>query len=720
MSIGKKNKDHLKEHGGIDLVAPVASPKSNDPLRFWTGHPTENILVDLRPFAEGENEHPNPTGAGSWGGPFTGRRQLIAQLAPAIQARVTLLARSTVVNLQSALRAWWRLLDRIEATPDPDRRVLAPVESVADLNELHEAAAHRYCVHANYFKCFVSLVNAARKLHVPRLPELRWEAPKASEPIRTLIPEEQAKAIKTCIKQDWEKVLRRWAHCDTLLAEAQRRTAQAADPKGATQRCEIPSALCEDDERLLKNLEHLLRMQQKIGKVLPTSSQLLDEQIYYSLWQKGIDLRLMRGILFPKVEEADVAFHLALMNSGWNPSTLANLDGSSPALVFDHPKDTSQTVLAAREGEDEEVTMQAPKPRAHDKMQFCTGLKKHSSSPPVVVATYLQRVAPLRQQLISDYEEASDELARLQTSNASEDAIARQFKRAQTLRKGCRSVWLYVDLKGGINWIEWRHFNRYRSDNGDDLRVTYVSRVLERLNHERGQRGAPQIPSVTASDFRDIYARWVYLQTGGNILAVMLALGQSSLASAMRYLDNNIFSAQNDEDARRFMTHLFAELNQGRVDLTILAQLVRNGPLTPEMQVRLEEYRQLMRSRIDVGCNGPRHPPEQVAPRHQAGKLCGPQRCLRRCQNARFLPESLDGIVMRVEELYRMSDHLPRETWLQGGFEEELGDGEYLLDKLYPPNRVAEAREKWRDRIARGEHVVPGLGLVADAEWEAA
>ena len=54
MSIKNRKKDHLKEHGGIELVVPSPAPASDDPLRFWTHFPTEQTLVDLHVFADVE------------------------------------------------------------------------------------------------------------------------------------------------------------------------------------------------------------------------------------------------------------------------------------------------------------------------------------------------------------------------------------------------------------------------------------------------------------------------------------------------------------------------------------------------------------------------------------------------------------------------------------------------------------------------------------------
>lgn len=710
MSIRNKNKDHLREHAGVELVAPAMAPISDDPLRFWTGHPTEKTCINLHPFADGEYENPHPRGAGQWGGPYKGNPHLIRELAPAVQARCALLSSGTVSTYLEALRAWWRLFDALEANLDKNGKKLARVESVADLHALHEAAAHQNNMHPNYFTSFISLVNDARKLCKPRLSDLPWNTPKRGDPIRHLIPEEQTKELKIMLKQDWEAVRRTWARNDAIRAEVQRRAVFADDPEGGARQGEQPRKFSDEEECLLKNWNHFQHIQQATGLLLPTGNQLMDGKDRATFYDQGLERRVMRAIIFPTVEEADIAYHLALMGSGWNPSTLIRIDASKPDMIFDHPKNGAQSVLAA---EDEEVTMKADKPRARGKTQYCTALKKNKASPPTIVEAYLQRSAPLREQLGRDCDAAKSELDRLRMTQADQAATEHQFKKVQTLQEGCRCVWLYVDPYGNINWLNWKYWKRYGKPGNP---VSYLDRVLERLNKLRESRGEPAIGTVTRSDFRDIYARWIYRQSGGNILAVMLALGHRTSKSTGGYLDNNIFNAENDEHARRFMTNLLSELQLGRVDLTILAQLVRNGPLTPEMQARLEEYRRLTRSRVGVGCADPRHPPRHIAPDHHEGKLCGKQRCLRDCPNAKFLPESIDGIAMRIEELVEMSNHLPRETWLRGDFPAELEVGEYLLTKLYEPEIVRVAREKWRSKIAHGEHPIPGMGSINERD----
>jgi len=696
MSIEKKNKDHLKEHGEVSLVPP-APLKSDDPLKFWTSHPTQSRLVNLRPFAEGEFTNPNPNGpnTGNWGGAYTGRPELIAELMPALEARCALLGDDRVRGFLTSLRMWWRLFDSIEAMSLGDGQPVTKVSSVGELNVLHEVQAKQSGMNAQNFRDFQKIADDVRIFM--RLPKLGWIPPENRTSESHLIPEKQARDLKVALKQNWERVRKTWARNDRIRGEAGRRAAG-----------ESPTDLTEEEEHLLKNWQHFHQAQLKTGLSLPTANDLGDRSF---LSKRGLKRRLMRSILFPTVEEADIAFHLALQHSGWNPSTLARVDATNPFVLANHPKEDGQLVLNTEAGEDEEATLHAVKPRANGQTQFCIGKKSHLSSAPMIVEAYLKRVGPLREILKENCKLAQLELARLHKTGADQSTVSAKVKHIQTLQESIRSVWLYVDLKGDIGSLSWTNWRRYESPNKTKgTLASYLDLVRYQLNAQRGAED--HIPNVTPSDFRDIYTRWVMVQSNGNILAVMLALGHKSPSTTVNYLRSKIYREEHDDQIRRFMIHLFDGLGRGEIDLTKLSQNVRHGEITPEMEARLAEYRLLMRSRIGVGCADPRHPPENVAPGHVAGRLCGTQRCLYQCEHARFLPEALNGIAMRVEELVVMSDYLPREPWLRGEYQEELEMGEELLEHLFPSNEVAEARTFWRERILTGEHLIPGLGHI--------
>lgn len=709
MSIENKRKDHIARHSGVELVELAIKPESADPLRFWTDHPTEKSLVDLHVFANGESDNP---GNSPWSGPFTGRPELIAELAPAIKARLAFATQGTCRNYTFALRSFWRVFDQVEATRTSDEHSIQRLVSVRQLSPLHEAKAHAAAIDSTRFSQFVAIANDTRRML--RIGPLGWTVPTPSEPKRQLISDEQAKAIRIAIKRDWQKTLDVWERNDLIRTGAGEESYDCAEA-----RC----AASNGDEAALKqtlrlNWQQFVKAQAKSGRILPSPEELLDGSTRGGLkYHQGIDTLTMRALAFPTVEEADIAFHMTLAGCGWNPSTLVTgIDATLPERVFQHPKDSKQSVLLVDDvgdaGEDlDEIAMQGSKRRAGGRLQFCMGLKKNPACPPNIVAAYIKRTEQLRDQLRKDCVEAQATLKRLQSKGAPSEEIELQFRRVQTLQQGLRNVWLYVDPRGDINWIDGRVWTRYR-DGDTSKKVSYLDRVVARLNAARAERRESKIPRIVPSDLRDIYARWVHVQTGGNVIAVMHALGHSALSSTDEYLTNSVFNAESDDSVRRFMTHFLEELERGRVDLTILAQLARHGPLTDEMHARLSEYRKLLRSRVRIACTDAKHPPAHIAPDHVEGKLCGTQYCLRHCENARFLPESIDGIAMRVEELLVASDHLPLATWINGGFEEELESGKFVLADLFPQADVDKARALWRQRIASGEHLVPEVGFI--------
>jgi hypothetical protein len=717
MSIKNKNKDHLKEHGSAELVIPVISPVSDDPLRFWTGHSTENTLIDLYEFADGATKTSNPCGGGRWGGAYSGRPELIAEVSCAIQARLMFKTEETCSQYLKALRKFWRMCDQLESAIGPDGRTIDRLISVRDLTHLHEVEMNRVKFNETQFLCAKSIFDDTRRLL--RLGVLAWTTPKRGNPDRQLIPDAHAKALKIAIKRDWESVRKTWARNDAIRQGLEPDTLNEYEKQDE----KIVRVYNEENQRLRANWLYFHRIQQSSNSTLPSKKQLYGGRSSGYFDSRGLNVAKMPYVAFPTVEEAHIAFHSALMRSGWNPSTLiAGIDATQPDSVFQHPKDAKQRVLAVDDDASadgnaevfEEYNMQGTKRRAGGRLQFCMGLKKDPDSPPNIVAAYLERTKQLRIQLHQDLMDARSRYQRLLLANGPDREIERQFKCLQTLEQGTRNVWLYVDARGTINWLDgsnWSAFNLNVSFKVN-VAISYLEIVTKRINEQRKTCGEESIAVVTPSDFRDIYARWVYLQSGGSVLAVMLALGHARLQSTDYYLTNNVFTSEDDEVVRKFMTHLFDELAIGRLDLTILAQLVRHGPLDDEMLARLTEYRKLTRSRIKVACADVKNPPANVDPGHVEGNRCGTHCCLRLCANARFLPESLDGIAMRVEELMVICDHISLDAWIKGGFDKELEAGEYLLSDLFAPGDVDIARARWHNKILAGQHVVPSVGIV--------
>lgn len=699
MSIREYKKDQLTKHAGVELVQPpLQAPVQDDHLIFWTEHPTENFLVDLTRFVDGEYEA--PLLGSNWKGPFTGRPQLITQLAPAIQASLTGLAKETTLSNLCSLRAWWRLLDAVEAAAEQEGQPMDRVEDVRQLTEIHRQWAHKSGMRRGQFMTFVRKVNLV--LAAMRAPELHWVSPEDPDPKRHLPPENHLKVLRIALKQEWLKTHVRWKHAGQLrLGEIE--------------------ATTEEDARLLSHYRYYERVQKKLGKKFLTAKEIAVTYAGYTsnanfCTRTGLKSTIMKDGWFPNRWDVNAAFHQCLSVTGWNPSTLLTLDATIVFLLT-HPKDDKRFMLTPyNECDGEPYELIGNKARAGGAEQRVFGLWKTSFGAGYIIKALLARTAPLRAQLQEECNMERARYAEMQQANAPTDALNTQYLKVQQLLIGCRSVWLYYE-KNRILWLGKSNFRS--SPDIDGKPSSYLTILTQRINSSRAED--EQIEMLNMSDLRDAFALWVWRSTGGNILAVMKALQHRWIKSTVRYVDNNIINDECNQQYQAFTHNLFGELSEGRLDVAILAHLCRYGKVTEEQWQRLEEYRMLMRSRCGVACKDPHHPPRIVAPAFMAdGKhICPTQRCTLCKVNSVLLPESVNGISMRVEELLVLQARMPVETWLQSMFQKELDNTLDAL-QLFDSKKVLELRAYWSGAIAAGRHLVPGLPLLlSKAEKEA-
>jgi hypothetical protein len=703
VSIRTYKKDHLKEHAGVTLAAPISfdAPESDDPLVFWTQHEKEPCEVNLHPFAMGRTEMGRPQGGGRKGFPFTGRPELIRQLAPAITEVLLYAAKATVDGYKNALSDWWRIADAVEAAAAKVGQPMTRVEDVRLLTNVHCDFAHRSGMSRQIFGKFRILVDMTRVALGVR--ETYWESPEDAETEKHIPPMEQRKALRFALKRTCRSVLERWEQSDRLsqLDEAPN------DPQVAN---------------LHRHALYMRNIQEKTGKVLLTTEELCDGFDRTTLAKRGISMRQLREAVFPSHRDADAVWHLCLLNTGWNPSTLTTLDVTK-RFLFDHfkddPNDSHQRFVLSPET----YELVGVKERAGGKEQVVIGQWKTQDGPGHLIKTYMNRVAPLRELLKQQYAEEKMRYEEMKHEDAGYATQTAQFAKVKTLEQGLRSVWLYVNRSGNIAWIA----NDLRKCAYVDGKLVYfMHEVVHLLNTQRHatnvQRGksregplAPleSVPNVSPSEFRVWFADFVYRASNGSILQVKKALNHSKLRTSIDYVNSNILNQEASDTARRFLNILVGELDAGRIDLTILAHLHRHGKLTPDQEELLSQARTLPRSRMNVACKDARRPPNHIKATN--GVNCDVQRCMLCLENAVLLPESVDGIAMRVEELRALQAFLPIETWVEDQYDIELKNNLTALKK-FDLNTVLQERKKWAFAIACGEHYVPGLPLAASPD----
>lgn len=672
MSLRQYNKGHNGETEKLPNsdLHHFQVPDSNDPLQFWSRHAFEDRFIDLNVFANGFSGASAP---GSKNYPFTGRPEFIRELTPAIKAMCLGLSRSCLNDIAACLRAWWRLFDNFDKFQKGLGLKTYKICSVKDINILHCKFAHECGMRTSNFTRFLAIVNAT--LVNRNESRLYWPSPEESLVERHLPPEEQITTLRIELKQAWQAVRQRWNNLDSLRETSADTTKQS-----------IPDF--SEDLVLLEKAQSLFYV------LIPTNRQ-------FNKISPGISTkrcRDMRRIAFPDAWEVSTAFHMVLANTGWNPAVLLGLDATNERpFIRDHPQDPSRYILSGI------------KVRAGNEHQPVTGLWKTTWGPGPILQMLLKRTEPLRAIVFARLSIERQRAAIMQTSQVSYDKLISQKKLITRLEQGCRSAWLYVNQVGVVSWLnDWALAIREGK-----VGVGYMTLLVRQINKKREVTGLNALTDIKASDFRDIFAAYVWRQSGGNILAVMRALNHHSLKTTELYCDNTILNDRRNEEARKFVTNFFDQLEGERFDVTILAHLQRYGSVTPDMECRLDSYRKLQISRIKIACLDPMNPPLEFKNNNAESSMCGSHRCLLCTKNAIILPESLDGIAMRCEELNFIKSNLSLQVLASSRYEQELLNVSAAL-KLFSSEEVERCCSRWAHKINEGSHRVPGFPLLID------
>lgn len=665
MGIRTYKKDHLKELASIlvevETSNVTASRLSNDDYNFWTRHPKRPTQVRLEIFRDGEVQRATP--GGSWSGALSGRPKLIAQLAPVLKELVEFASNNTVEKYYHSFRQWWRIFDALD-------RKIKPVETVADISEIHRQYAIDQGMHRLAFSNFIRVVNLVRLSE--GLPQLHWFAPERREGKRYLPPEWQTKAIRLKIKHEWFAILFRWDRANELLAGS------------------IPADT--EEERLLANYQRFSALYSPSEPLIPSSAKLWGELANWEFSARGFNIPDMLRGSFPDAYDIRIAFHLCLATTGWNPAVLLDLDIDKPFVEL-HPKDPRRYLMRGfkARGKSEQIT---------------EGLLSSRASAGMILKRLMEQTKSLRVELNRALDAKVKEYKLLQKSNVGSDALDRAKKELVKLEQTACSPWLYATANSGIGALDASSYHR-RLDR--EKTGSFVQEVVEALNLT--QASDRQVTAITASDFRDAYAAYAYQVSGGMILFVMKALGHRRLSATQRYLDNTLLNENSQNLYRTFSNALWHEMRiHGRVDPTILSRWSRDGEPTDNDRKRLEDYRSLRRSRIGVGCKDPTNPPNRIAPNFQTSgaSKCNVHRCTLCVENAVIFPDSLDGLCKRQAELEFIQRTISVTAFLESSFEEELDNTRVALN-CFAPSEVETTLQIWRGSIADGRHRVIDL-----------
>lgn len=632
-------------------------------LKFWTHTSTQPIYVDLTDFAIGRNSNRSKF-------VFSGRPNLIEELFPFIKSTLRSSRKVSVKSSVTILRKWFSLFDDVERELEKHGEPIQRLDSVAHLSAIHHALAYD-SLDVGAFTWFVGLVNRVRASM--GLMHLFWEGPKSSPIVRELPSQQETSELRNYLKKRWQTVRQHWSELDAI-------------------RDHCFTANTSEDQRLHTQWRILNEACLKYDTLVPSAKQLGEFRRTNEKHDPNFFALEIRREQCINAMEIDTAFHMCLAGTGLNPSVLYMLDATDvESWLYSHPTDPERYVLSGS------------KPRSAGRLQPIVGLWKTKFGSGYIINSVLKRTSPLREELKVRLKEARDLFEALSKSDASESRRLKQYKIVSSLESAIRCVWLYVCAHGRIRWAN----SQILYPAIDRSRSTYMISLILEINEARKKEGKRSIPHISPGDFRDVFSTYVWHQSGGNIFCVMRSLHHARLSTTQCYVENTLLNSERNVQVSKFMENLFDQLGGGSLDITKLAHLQRFGDMSPEMESRLVEIRKLQRSRLNIACKDPDNAPPNIQ-EGPAGK-CRTHRCLLCEKNSIILPESLDGIAMRVEELIQIQATLPIESWFVSDFQLELDNANAAL-QLFEKLMVDQARAIWRDRIVKGLHLIPGLG----------
>lgn len=635
-----------------------------------TKHPAKPGLVDMRPFAEGSA---GISRKGKRFGVLTARSELISELMPAIKLHLAEATAATVDGFHRDLSTWWRLLDRTEGGPIGETQTptkSSRITSVEQLNELHRQLAIDSGMSKGAFSAFFRVVTIARDLN--GIQPLFWSGPGEASVTRHLAHFNFIAALFEKIKRHWLGRLDEWRSADDLLD-------QKTCPCDAS------------EDLLLKNIVRFENISKSLpkGQFLPSSPQLRVGYRKPAFRSVGYSVKVMYDARYPNARDVRTAFLLCLAGSGWNPEVFLDLP------VDASPKAVSRTpFIAPHRSDPRKYIMSGFKWRGKSEPTF--GDIKTDRSPGNIIRELVDRTWPLRQQLISDLAALKDKYHFAKTSNTFDENLKFEGKIREFERR-VKSPWLYVSDKGEIVALD---SGNYRTVGP----VNVLKSLIDITNEELVAAGAPKMPYIKPTDFRDAFAMYQWRSSGGSVLQVMHLLAQKHLQTAIKYVDNNLLNAENFKTFNIMGNALWQQLASRGFDPTLLAKEVQDGPVSLEQRERLDRYRDLKLSRCGMGCPSPTNPPPEIDPNfsYDGSSLCSVQRCTI-CELGILLPTSLDGVAMRRAELEWQEANLPISAIATKIFRDEVERTRLHL-LCFDDLAVEAAVAHWKAKIASGEH----------------
>lgn len=592
-------------------------------------------------------------------------------------------------NAITSLRVFWRFLD------DYEQHGFAPIMQLSDvgtalsilwLNPIDDSwSSHSSQAH----ETVGTLIKRARQRENMQ-GAWAWHPYPRREPTESkeLPTKEQVREAMHLLRQAAYEIYARWKRADSLAAVGRNLLVVSRNQQGdRNAEGQMKSAF---DFELTEADAHATYRAfiESSGNPLPQMSELfvalgLKGNDYPPWWPKygensplaGHTVRWREIVagLYPTSDDIDCLSQLCMARSGWNPSTVYELNISTNEWAHPHGEAGSPLWL-----------IESLKNRSNA-WQWTISPQKLSTGFHYIVTTLVDRTKPLR------------ELAARDASCCSNQGLI------------SRSCWIYTGLMNGVN-------SRIvvRSDHNGSTGSQYWKRLVR--EHNRVATPAKKIPeTMTPGDWRDIYASHVFQDSRYSWVLVQWALGHKHVSTTRHYLRRLLW--------RRYSENKLADLQivlvdgieaHGRVDATIIRAKVDLGLEPSESDIeRLQTHRRIIHERelsySGYGCTDRLHPPPEIDPGNPGD---GTMPC-RRGERCPFCPQgqAIDAVHMckSVAELRWLKRHVNSTVWMESDYAARLDVLEVDL-KQWPTDEVCGYVSHWEREIDLGRVKVIRFG----------
>lgn len=606
-----------------------------------------------------------------WGGGFTGRPELLADLWPSLSANLSTKTPVSAMMKRSSLIRFWRFLDTFEAFLDEQGGSVRRVRRLHDLSAYHLNAFSSPGPEERWAACvgtqaFVvrSVIRAA--VVDNELPELIVPSISSTTRGRETPPDDSGIAVIRYLRAEALAIMRRWRRADDMALEGRNLI-----------------ALYERDDRFMKSPGFVATeadahatfraLVASAGRALPRMVELsrklgLKDRSLPSWWPKHardheyagskVNWSCMISGLYPTSRDIAIFFLLFVARSAWNVATAASINIEQWSSAYG----------------DGHHWIFAPKFRSAGALQWTVSNEHAETSCYSLVQALLARGSALREH-------------------------AQHYPGSCILPDvAVRSPWVGVTPQGGLKRLFVLSPHEPRT-----LR-NWLADVIRSYNSV----AEIKVPPMSASDFRDLAAAVMYRESKYSSWVVMVLLGHKNLATTRSYGFRRAALEESFGLVAETIDDVFGQISEKRVfDITLTRAKLSRMDVSNEDILRLEEARK-NRTYDGAGCANPFNPPLEIDPNNKRDgcSVCAQQhRCVASgCYNAFVFSDSMEGICRRVAELETIRSSVGAVRFSESSDSTDLQILRSTL-KQWPPLTVAAEVDRWMERIANGQHM---------------